>query len=149
MGINVGIVDYRNWYKSATGQRVTADDIGKLIGASRPTVTRRLTQNGLTADEIIKVSRELRVNPINALVDLGHITEAETMSHLESNGKLVDTAEDGELAIVLARRLNSATRATEIEQRGRRISNTAEIPLGAVTYGGPDENAERNDADDV
>ena len=148
---DVGMIDYRDWYKSATGQRVTAEEIGKLIGASRPTVTRRLTQDGLTADEIIKVSRGLRVNPIDALVDLGHITEAEAMSHLDNNGKLLDTAEDGELAIELARRLNPATRADEInelEQRRRRMSTPADIPLGAVAYSGPDEDAERNDADD-
>ena len=118
------MIDYRDWYKSATGQRVTAETIGKLIGASRPTVTRRLTQDGLTADEIIKVSRGLHVNPIDALVDLGHITEAEAMSHLDNNGKLLDTTEDGELAIELARRPNPATRANEIDELASRRAGT-------------------------
>lgn len=151
---DVGMIDYRDWYKSATGQRVTAEEIGKLIGASRPTVTRRLTQDGLTADEIIKVSRGLRVNPIDALVDLGHITEAEAMSHLDNNGKLLDTADEGELAIELARRLNPATRANEIDELAARRAGApvsdadGSMPEGAVAYSGPDEDAERNDAND-
>ena len=148
------MIDYRDWYRSATGQRVTAEKIGKLIGASRPTVTRRLTQDGLTADEIIKVSRGLHVNPIDARVDLGHITAAEAMSHLDNNGKLLDTAEDGELAIELARRLNPATRANEIDELAARragapVSDSDDsMPLSAVAYSGPDEDAERNDVDD-
>ena len=149
------MIDYRDWYKSATGQRVTAETIGKLIGASRPTATRRLTQDGLTADEIIKVSRGLRVNPIDALVDLGHITEAEAMSHLDNNGKLLDTAEDGELAIELARRLNPATRANEIDELAARRSNSTtsvsdssdSMPLSAVADDSPDEDALREEGD--
>ena len=151
---DVGMIDYRDWYKSATGQRVTAETIGKLIGASRPTVTRRLTQDGLTADEIIKVSRGLRVNPVDALVDLGHITESEAMSHLDSDGALIATAEDGDLALELARRLNPATRANELDELAARrtatpVSDTSDsMPLSAVAYSGPDEDAERNDAYD-
>lgn len=148
------MIDYRDWYKSATGQRVTAETIGKLIGASRPTVTRRLTQDGLTADEIIKVSRGLRVNPVDALVDLGHITESEAMSHLDSDGALIATAEDGDLALELARRLNPATRADELDELAARragapVSDPSDsMPLSAVAYSGPDEDAERNDAYD-
>lgn len=130
------MIDYRDWYKSATGQRVTAETIGKLIGASRPTVTRRLTQDGLTADEIIKVSRGLRVNPVDALVDLGHITESEAMSHLDSDGALIATAEDGDLALELARRLNPATRADELDELAAR---RAGAPVSGPSASLPDD----------
>ena len=66
----------------------------------------------------------------------------------------MDTAEDGELAIELARRLNPATRANEIDELAARrvgapVSDADDsMPLSAVAYSGPDEDAERNDADD-
>lgn len=137
------MIDYRDWYKSATGQRVTAEEIGRIIGVSRPTVTRRLTQDGLTSDEIIKVSRGLRVNPIDALVDLRRITEAEAMSHLDVNGKLLDTADEGELAIELARRLNPATRANEIDELASRRSSTP-VPDAPDLHDDDDDGVVRN-----
>lgn len=112
--------DYRAWYKSSTGRRVTADELGKILGISRPTVTRRLTQDGLTADEIITVSRSLNVNPVDALVDMDHLTVAEAMSYLDLSGQLLATAEDGDIALELARRLNPATCAHEIDDLAAR-----------------------------
>lgn len=120
--------DYRDWFKSATGQRVTAEEIGTMLGMSRVSATRRLTTDGLSADEIITVSRKLRVNPVMALVDLGHLKHAEAMDFLDTDGALVATAEDGELALELARRLNPATMAPELDELAARRRNTPVPP---------------------
>lgn len=111
------MIDYRDWFRSATGRRITAEEIGDILGLSRPSVTRRLTSpDGLSADEVIAVSRASNVNPVEALVDMGHLEVAEAMAFLDSDGQLVETADDGELALELARRLNPATKAPEINE---------------------------------
>ena len=120
-----GMIDYRDWFRSATGRRITAEEIGEILGLSRPSVTRRLTSpGGLSADEVIAVSRASNVNPVEALVDMGHLEAAEAMAFLDSDGQLVETADEGELALELARRLNPATRANEIDELAARRSNT-------------------------
>ena len=76
------------------------------------------------------------------------------LDFLDSDGALVATADEGELAIELARRLNPATRANEIDELAARRTGApvsdadGSMPEGAVAYSGPDEDAERNDADD-
>lgn len=135
------MADYRDWFRSATGRRVTAEEIATALGVSRATATRRLV-DGMDPGDVIKLSRALRVNPVEALVDLGHLTHGEAMDFLDSDGQLVDTAEDGELAIELARRLNPATRAPEIDELAARRSNTppADVsPLAYVADSSPDE----------
>lgn len=122
------MIDYRDWLKSATGQRVTAEEIGTMLGMSRVSVTRRLTTDGLSADEIITVSRALRVNPIMALVDLGYLEHAEALDFLDSDGQLVETAEDGDLALELARRLNPANKAPIIDDLAKRRHTTPKKP---------------------
>lgn len=135
------MTDYRTWFKSATGRRVTADDIATALGVSRATATRRLTE-GLNPGDVIKASRALGVNPVDALVDLGHLAHGEAMDFLDSDGKLVDNTEDGELAIELARRLNPATRAPEIDELEARRSNAPDPNVGPLRYvadSSPDE----------
>ncbi|MDK8693619.1 hypothetical protein [Corynebacterium sp. MSK158] len=76
------------------------------------------------------------------------------LDFLDSDGALVSTADEGELAIELARRLNPATRADEIDELAARRAGAPvsepddSMPEGAVAYSGPDEDAERNDVDD-
>lgn len=131
------MIDYRDWFRSATGRRITAEEIGDILGLSRPSVTRRLTSpDGLSADEVIAVSRASNVNPVEALVDLGHLEAAEAMAFLDSDGQLVETADEGELALELARRLNPATRAPEINEIAARRSNTTAPNVGTPAYDG-------------
>jgi len=51
-----------------------------------------------------------------------------------AGGQLVGTAEDGELALELARRLNPATRAPEIDELAARRSNTAPADVSPLAY---------------
>lgn len=146
------MIDYREWFKSATGQRVTAEEIAKILDVSRATATRRLME-GLEASDVIKITRFLRGNPLMALVDLGFISQKEALDFLDEDGKLVATTDDGELALELARRLNPATRADEINEiaalrsaRSRPISSIPEWgDLPRVADGSPDEPGEGDD----
>lgn len=143
-------MEIKQWLSETSHRRITDQDIANILNVTRKTANKRLNE-GLPADDLLTLCEELGINRILALVELGHVPYQEVLDFLDSDGALVATAEDGELAIELARRLNPATRANEIdelEQRRRRMSTPADIPLGAVAYSGPDEDAERNDAYD-
>lgn len=111
----VYVSDFRQWIHRTTGTRVTAEDIAQALGISRTSVTRRLVGDGLEAGEVIVLCRHFGVRPLQALVDMGYLTDREVWDYLESEGQLVETADEGELALELARRLNPATRAPEID----------------------------------
>lgn len=129
------MTDFRHWLRDLNGRRVTADDIAHKLGVSRTTVTRRLVNDELTADELITLANAYEVNPLQALVDLGRITDQQVWAYLESGGQLVETAEDGALALELARRLNPATIAPELDMLAAR---RAEKSNNDDLYGVPD-----------
>ena len=114
------MTDFRTWIRSQTGRRVTAEQIGRVLGFSRTTITRRLADDDFTADELITLARHFDVSPLLALVDFDRVTDREVWDYLETEGQLVETADEGELALELARRLNPATRAAEIDELARR-----------------------------
>lgn len=154
------MTDFRHWLRDLNGRRVTADDIAHKLGVSRTTVTRRLVNDELTADELITLANAYEMNPLQALVDLGRITDQQVWAYLESGGQLVETAEDGALALELARRLNPATIAPELDMLAARRAEKShdrvpprpadednDTPLGAVAYSGEDEDAQRQKED--
>lgn len=99
------MTDAREWFSAEARRRVTATEMAQHLGVARNTVNGRL-QEGLSADDIITLARAIKVSPINALVELEKVTYDEVFSFLERGGKLVETASEGELALVLAERLN-------------------------------------------
>lgn len=101
------MTDAREWFSSASGRRITATEIAKHLGVSRNTVNARMS-DGLNSDDIIAIARAVGVRPIDALIELGKLTYDEVYAFLEDGGKLVETASEGDLALELARRLNSA-----------------------------------------
>ncbi|MDO4915951.1 hypothetical protein [Corynebacterium sp.] len=132
------MTDFRQWYYETTGLRLTADHVAAILGMSRTSATRRLTTDDLDADEVIELCRALDLNPLVGLVDLEYITDKEVWGYLDSDGQLVETAEDGDLALELARRLNPATRADELEElRKRRASKN--VTPSAYSDTTPDE----------
>ncbi|WP_318744817.1 MULTISPECIES: hypothetical protein [unclassified Corynebacterium] len=122
------MTDFRQWYYDTTGLRLTADRVAAILGMSRTSATRRLTTDDLDADEVIELCRALDLNPLVGLVDLEYITDKEVWGYLDSDGQLVETAEDGDLALELARRLNPATRSDELEELRRRKASTNVTP---------------------
>lgn len=106
--------DFREWFKSSTKRRVTVEQIGEIIGVSRATATRYVAE-GLSADHVIQLCRELDANAVEALVDLGHLDHAEVLDFLDGDTRTIAAADEGELALELARRLNPATKAPELD----------------------------------
>ncbi|MCG7239604.1 hypothetical protein [Corynebacterium minutissimum] len=143
-------MDIKTWLSENSQRRITDQDIATILNVTRKTANKRINE-GLPLDDLLELCEALGINRPLALVELGYIPYQEVLDFLDSDGALIATADEGELAIELARRLNPATRANEIdelEQRRQRMSDPADIPLGAVAYSGPDEDAERNDAYD-
>jgi hypothetical protein len=98
--------DQRAWFSEMANRRVTTTEIGEHLGVTRKTAQSRL-EAGLSADDIITVARAVKINPMDALVELGKVTYPEVYGFVEREGKLLGTASDGELALELAQRLNS------------------------------------------
>lgn len=158
----VGMTDFRDWYKSVTGKRITADEIAEALNLSRATATRRLTEGKITADDIINLCRKLDVEPVMALVDLGKLTHAEVFDFMESDGTLLATASEEQLTYQLAeitlsksdklRLVRDFIENDELEhRRSNRHTPSVEPPLYAVADSSPDEDAlreqEEGDAD--
>ncbi|MBY0795030.1 hypothetical protein KCQ77_06850 [Corynebacterium sp. L24] len=113
-------------------RRITAVEIAEILDVSRRTATTKLN-NGLSADELIDISRSLGLSPIHALVELGKITYQEAYDFLDNDGQLVETAEDGELALELAKRLNPATRAPEIDELAAQRKKNSHVTPSAYS----------------
>lgn len=110
-----GMTDFRDWLQRVHRQRITANDVAEALNISRATATRKLLE-GLDASDIITLCRKTQVNPIQALVDLEHLTEDEVYDFLDNGRLMVDTATNGQLSLELARRLNPATMAATLDE---------------------------------
>ena len=140
-------MDIKQWLSENTHRRITDQDVANALGTTRKTANRRLN-DGLEAGDLITICETLKINRTMALVELGYIPHQDVLDYLDSDGELVSTAEDGQLAIELARRLNPATLAAEIDELAARRSNNTEasvhpMPYGAVADSSPDEDALR------
>lgn len=139
-----GMTDFRDWLQRVHRQRITANDVAEALSISRATATRKLL-DGLDASDIITLCRKTQVNPVQALVDLEHLTEDEVYDFLDNGRLMVDTATNGQLSLELARRLNPATMAAtldEIESRSNVVdfqSARSDIPQDAVADHSPEE----------
>lgn len=141
---------HTDWYK-----RVTRGDSNRHVSSqakiSDATLGRQLKANELSADLIIKIAQAYNESPVIALVDLGFIS-AKWMQEVGTTTALT-RASDEELTDELLRRLRliEDEPIDHLAQRRKkaRMSNPSDsMPLGAVAYSGPDEDAERNDVDD-
>lgn len=141
-------MDIKQWLSENTHRRITDQDVANALGTTRKTANKRLN-DGLEAGDLITICETLKINRTMALVELGYVPHQDVLDYLDSDGELVSTAEDGQLAIELARRLNPATLAAEIDELAQRRSNTTtpgvEPPLYAVADSSPDEDALRAD----
>ena len=151
-------MDIKQWLSENAHRRITDQDVADILGTTRKTANRRLNE-GLTADDLILICKTLGINRAMALVELDYVPHGDVLDYLDSNGALVATAADGELAIELARRLNPATRAPEIDELAARRSNNGPSDVRGDSYDGtvrefdwtqphaadssPDEQAER------
>ncbi|MGV0438900.1 hypothetical protein ACUY2L_06975 [Corynebacterium mastitidis] len=106
------------WFSSAARRKITVTEVGEALGVSRNTARSRLDAR-LSSDDVITLSRALGVNPAIALEELQYLDTDELLDWSESDGKLVSTASESELALELARRLNPATLADALASIAR------------------------------
>ncbi|MER0084429.1 hypothetical protein [Corynebacterium sp. KPL2848] len=154
--------EIKDIFASLAGHRVTAQDMADILETSRNTVNLRL-KNGLAAEDIIAIARGLRINPVDALVELEQLTRDEVFDFLDGDARLLATASVEELVYRLAEDTLSNVDKIELggaartllerddlaaRRAGTPVSDADDsMPLSAVAYSGPDEDAEREDAD--
>jgi len=112
-------VEIKQWLSETSHRRVTDQEIANILKVTRKTANKRLNE-GLPTDDLLALCQEFGINRTLALVELGHVPYQDVLDFLDSDGALVSTADEGELAIELARRLNPATRADEIDELASR-----------------------------
>ena len=97
----MGGMDIKKWFEETSRQRVTDARIAEILDVTRKTANKRINE-GLTADDMITVSRGLGISPIHALVELGKLTYPEVADFLESDGVLLESASQEQLIYQLA-----------------------------------------------
>lgn len=152
----LAMTDYRDWFKSVTGKRITAEEIGETLGLSRASATRRLTEDRLTSDEIITLCRKLGAEPVMALVDLNRLTVAEVFEFMDADGTSLATASPQQVIYKLAELELTGPDKLRLAQEflgrddlaARRSNNRAgdvdRVPYAAVADSSPDEDALRD-----
>lgn len=108
-------MEIKQWLSETSHRRITDQEIADILKVTRKTANKRLNE-GLPTDDLLALCQEFGINRTLALVELGHVPYQDVLDFLDSDGALVSTADEGELAIELARRLNPATRANEIDE---------------------------------
>ena len=112
-------MEIKQWLSETSHRRITDQEIADILKVTRKTANKRLNE-GLPTDDLLALCQEFGINRTLALVELGHVPYQEVLDFLDSDGALVSTADEGELAIELARRLNPATRANELDELAAR-----------------------------
>ena len=140
-------MEIKQWLSENTHRRITDQDVADALGTSRKTANKRLN-DGLDAGDLITICEKLGVNRTMALVELGYVPHQDVLDYLDSDGQLVETADDGALALELARRLNPATKAPEIDELAARRSNTPPSDVEPLPYAANRRQLEPEEGDD-
>lgn len=123
-----------DWFSSMARRRVTVTEIGKHLGVTRRTATNRLNE-GLTADELITVSKALDLSPIHALVELGKISAEDVFDFVDGDGKLLSTATAEELLFQLAKENLPVSALIDLGNDGRdRVAKMEESKSTRKSY---------------
>lgn len=128
-------MEIKQWLSETSHRRITDQEVANILNVTRKTANKRLNE-GLPADDLLALCKEFGINRTLALVELGHVPYQDVLDFLDSDGALVSTADEGELAIELARRLNPATRANEIDELAAR---RAGAPVSGPSASLPDD----------
>lgn len=89
-------------------RRITAVWIGEVLDVTEKTARKRLA-DGLPAGDVITLCRAADVNPVTALVEMDMLTPDEVHGYLDSDGKLLASADEHELIVELADRAMTTT----------------------------------------
>lgn len=135
-------------------------DAAKQAGFNQSAFTR--WKNGAKADPdfVVKFARAFHLNVLEALVEAEFITEKEAQLHeVKVGGVTLTDATNEQLLDEIMRRSDPQARYLFGNEGDEETIGIAphltpvsapddSMPLGAVAYSGPDEDAERNDVDD-
>ena len=130
-------MEIKQWLSETSHRRITDQEIADILKVTRKTANKRLNE-GLPTDDLLALCQEFGINRTLALVELGHVPYQDVLDFLDSDGALVSTADEGELAIELARRLNPATRASEIDELAARRTGAPVSEPSASLHGDDD-----------
>lgn len=126
------------WVNTTTGSD-SWRNVAEKLHTTHPTIQRRL--KNAEADAIVELAAAYNTNPIPGLIAAGTITKADVLAYAGTYA--VEDLTDVEIAQIMVDRL------VEHEREEVPVSDADDsMPLSAVAYSGPDEDAERNDADD-
>ena len=126
------------WVNTTTGSD-SWRNVAEKLHTTHPTIQRRLKNT--EADAIVELAAAYNTNPIPGLIAAGTITKADVLAYAGTYA--VEDLTDVEIAQIMVDRL------VEHEREEVPVSDLSDsMPLSAVAYSGPDEDAERNDADD-
>lgn len=126
------------WVNTTTGSD-SWRNVAEKLHTTHPTIQRRL--KNAEADAIVELAAAYNTNPIPGLIAAGTITKADVLAYAGTYA--VEDLTDVEIAQIMVDRL------VEHEREEVPVSDASDsMPLSAVAYSGPDEDAERNDADD-
>lgn len=126
------------WVNTTTGSD-SWRNVAEKLHTTHPTIQRRL--KNAEADAIVELAAAYNTNPIPGLIAAGTITKADVLAYAGTYA--VEDLTDVEIAQIMVDRL------VEHEREEVPVSEPSDsMPLSAVAYNGPDEDAERNDVDD-
>lgn len=111
-------MEIKRWLSESAHRRITDQEIASILGVTRKTANKRLNE-GLPSDDLIRLCDKLGINQTLALVELGRIKHEDVLEYLDSEGQLLETADDAALVLELARRIVPESKI--LEQTARHI----------------------------
>ena len=135
-------------------------EAARFIGISKSNITRWKDGARAAPDFVVKVARAYKANVLEALVEAEFITEEEAQLHeIKVGGVTLTDATNEQILAEIMRRSDPQARylfgnegdeeTIGLAPHLTPVSDPSDsMPECAVAYSGPDEDAERNDADD-
>lgn len=157
--IMIHMNSHKKWFGELTGH-ASGRAAAEQAGISPATMNRQIAREHFTAETVISLARAYGRSPVLALLETDFIL-AEEAGGLTPE-ELARSLSDQQIIAETARRIdnepshwtgtfNDVIERDDLEERrkGSHVSGADDsIPLSAVAYSGPDEDAERNDAYD-
>ncbi len=112
--------DIKAILSSLAGRKVTATDIAEILDISRNSANTRL-KNGLVAEDVIATAKGLKINPTEALVELGKLTRDEVFAYIDGGDTLLANASTEQLVYRLAEDTLSNIEKIELGAAARAI----------------------------
>lgn len=136
------------------GRRVISQEVADALNISRNAANDRMNR-GLEAGDLITVARHLNINPVDALVELGHITHQEVFAFVDTDGTLLATAtaeeaiyRAAELSLTKVEKLRLVRDLIEDDELASRRSNGGVGGVVPLPYAADDSDTEPEEGDD-